>query len=257
MDPHSLQDQLLRNAAVTPALPLAPLLAGGEDAESFLQGQLTLDLRSLGAQEQRLTAWCNAKGRVWAVLRILRSADGFALLLPADQIDDFERRLRLFVLRARVSFSRPELIVQGHVGEDLDQGWLSEGEAWWLPLGPGQALSLRGEALTAQPADASARFKALRLLGGEPQITAATREKFLPQSLGLEALDGLHFNKGCYVGQEIVARVHYRGRAPQRLVTLINPQENHLDGKFLLDEACVAGQRVVQAVEYVSDEPAA
>ncbi len=257
MDLHSLQDQLLGSPAVTPALPLTPLLAGGEDAESFLQGQLTMDLRGLGARQQRLTAWCNAKGRVWAVLRILRCAQGFVLLLPSDQIEDFERRMRLFVLRAKVDFSRPELIVQGHVGADAPTDWVCEDAGCWLPLGPGQALSLLREPLPAQAADAGARFKALRLLGGEPQINAATREKFLPQSLGLEALDGLHFNKGCYVGQEIVARVHYRGRAPQRLVTLINPQENHLDGKFLLDEACVAGQRVVQAVEYVSDESAA
>lgn len=257
MDSQSLQTELLSRPATTSPLPLALLLASGADAESFLQGQLTLDLRSLEPRQQRLTAWCNAKGRVWAVLRILRCAEGFALLLPQDQAEAFERRIRMFVLRAQVEFSRRNVVVQGHIRPDETLEWRTDGDDWWLPVGPEQALSLRRQPTPSPKEDADARFRTLRLLAGEPQISAATQEKFLPQSLGLGELGGLHFNKGCYVGQEIVARVHYRGRAPQRLVTLINPQDAQLDGKFLLDEACVGGHRVVQAVEHISGDSAA
>ena len=251
MDAEQLSAQLGREDGVTTPLPLQAVAVTGEDAESFLQGQLTLDLDKLPADDHRLTAWCNAKGRCWALPRVFRDETDFVLLVPQDQAEAFVRRLGMFVLRARVTLQIRDLAIQGLIGPAEMPALCRENEAWRLRLGPRHSLRVAHEALEATGPAVDARFHALRLLAGEAQINAATQEKFLPQSLDLAAQDGLHFNKGCYVGQEIVARVHYRGKTPQRLRTLINPEDAALDGRILLDEVYADGHRIVQAVEHV------
>ena len=101
--------------------------------------------------------------------------------------------------------------------------------------------------------NAQTRYQALRILNAEPHIDAQTQEKFLPQSLGLSELGGLHFNKGCYVGQEIVARVHYRGKAPQRLNFALNPSDETLQDEAVLRDIHSADTRLVQWVENIKN----
>ena len=246
---------LSHSTGLSGALPYSTVHVSGMDAESFLQGQLTLDLRRLSPFQHRLTAWCNVKGRVWALLRIARTEAGFTLVLPGNQLEAFVRRLRMFVLRAKVDISP---------GEDSVRGWIcASGEPEPAPgalapprwrLGAHHGLVIDADALDG-PEIAADDWLGLSLLAGEAQIDAHSQEQFLPQALDLHTQDGLHFNKGCFVGQEIVARVHYRGRAPERLNLLIDPTAEDLAHRKVLCEVNADGHRLVQVVEPVAREP--
>lgn len=252
LDIESLHKQLAARVGRSSALNYAQISFADADAQDFLQGQLTLDLTQLPADAHRLTAWCNAKGRVWALLRIWRSAQGFEMLIPENQADAFIKRMRMFVLRAQVSITRQDSRVHAEIGpgghndntiSNADNTTvLHHGQNHRLVINPASQEVTEGVLES---------YQGLRILAGEPYIDQATQEKFLPQSLGLSELGGLHFNKGCYVGQEIVARVHYRGKAPQRLNCAINPSEPELENKAILNDIRALGARIVQWVENI------
>lgn len=249
----SLKNSLQAGHGITAPLNFRALDVLGLDAQDFLQGQLTLDLSLLKDKQHRLTAWCNAKGRVWALLRIWRRHDGFRMLVPADQSEAFAKRLAMFVLRAKVSIQLSEDCVCGVIDSfspDHKGLAIQQDDPETLVCDKFHALRIT----QAYPCDKTAELRqdnwlALRMLADEPQISAATQEKFLPQSLNLEALGGLHFNKGCYVGQEIVARVHYKGRTPQQLGLGLNPKPSELSDKHPLYTAELGADRLVQWVE--------
>lgn len=177
----------------TPHLPcisddLVALHVTGEDARDFLHGQFCGDLRALEPGTALLTAWLSPKGRVLNLLQVLRADDGFWLLLPAAQAAAFTKRLRMFVLRARVK---------------VEDGTAEAAEA----LAAGLGLPVR-----------SADDAALHLIrGGLPALDATQNDAFLPQELNLDLTAGVSFNKGCYPGQEIVARVKFRGTVKRRV----------------------------------------
>ncbi len=257
MDTETLHKQLCARTGMTAALPLRPFTVSGPDAQDFLQGQLTLDLAQLLENEHRMTAWCNAKGRVWCLLRVWRTADGFGLLVPDNQADSFIKRLRMFVLRAKVSIgpSDHQVFAQFEAQDSAKPGQAeSRGSVCYLHHGPEYRLLIR-PAEPVPSADARAldaeQYVALRILAGEAQLDAAHQEKYLPQSIGLSQLGGLHFNKGCYVGQEIVARVHYRGKAPQQLRHAIGSAAEPLDAQHLLCSLTIEGTVLNQWVENI------
>lgn len=162
-------------------LPYAKIEARGPDAFDFLQNQLSADLRGLDTGETRLSAWCNPKGRVICLLRV-RSADGgYALLLPSELADEVLRRLTTFRFRAKV-----ELRTVPATAEDLA---LSE------PLNEWRLANLRA---------------------GIVEIGAEQSEAFTPHMLNLDLLGAVSLDKGCYPGQEIVARTYYRGATKRR-----------------------------------------
>ncbi len=251
LDSESLHKQLCADTGTSAPLPFTQIDFVGPDAQDFLQGQLTLDLKQLPPEHHQLTAWCNAKGRVWAVLRIWRTQDGFSLLIPRNQAEAFVKRIRMFVLRAQVEVRTVDVAVQAEIGPETaaERGEIThEGAVRFLHHDRWHRLAL-GVSTTATGDDVAARYTALRMLAGEPQIDAASQEKFLPQSVGLGELGGLHFNKGCYVGQEIVARVHYRGKAPQRLKLALNANAEDLADKAVLGDLTLLDQRITQWVE--------
>lgn len=252
LDIESLHKQLTASIATSAPLPYVRISFADSDAQEFLQGQLTLDLRQLDHNSHRVTAWCNAKGRVWAVLRIWRSGGGFEVLVPANQAEAFIKRMRMFVLRAQVSITPHTDVVQAHIepGDQPDGALTTTSQATVLHHGSDHRLVVAAQP-DAQDEHAQARYQALRILNAEPHIDAQTQEKFLPQSLGLSELGGLHFNKGCYVGQEIVARVHYRGKAPQRLNFALDPSDHALEGKAVLSDVRIDDTRIVQWVENI------
>ncbi len=255
MNTQSLEDWLRNQRGLSSALPLAVVDISGADAQEFLQGQLTMDLNRLPENAHRLTAWCNARGRVWCVLRIWRSRTGFGLLLPNNQIEAFVRRMRMFILRAQVRLNEPAWRVHGLIADLADAPELQDSgpDGLVLKLDAHHGLLLQAaEASTPAPATQDLRhWLALRMLAGEPQIDASTQEEFLPQSLGIQNFEGLHFNKGCYVGQEIVARVHYKGRTPQRLRLLLDPAETELAERRTITALDLNSHRLVQVVEHI------
>ncbi len=177
----------------TAALPcfhddLAALRVTGEDARDFLHGQFCGDVRALDVGEALLTAWLSPKGRALNLVQVLRTDDAFWLLLPAAQAAAFAKRLRMFVLRARVQ---------------VEDGSAETTAALAARLG----VPVR-----------SADEAALDLVrAGLPTLDATLSDAFLPQELNLDLLAGVSFNKGCYPGQEIVARVKFRGSVKRRV----------------------------------------
>ena len=174
----------------------------GADAAKFLQGQLSNDMTALDADRLLLAGLHNAQGRVLALLRLVAPApDDVIALLPAELAEPIAAQLRRFVLRARLTI----------VNES--------------------AVDAMGAAAAAVPALAAALRDDSRAAGvaaGLPQVYAATSGEFVSQMLNLDCIDAISFNKGCYTGQEIIARAHYRGRMKRRMQRFVSAAEQAL-----------------------------
>ena len=199
---------------------LGVIRAQGADAASFLHGQLTTDFTSLGMAEARLAGFCSAKGRLMASVIAWKAAeDELLLALPVELLPPVLKRLSMFVMRAKCKLSdaSAEVPLWG-VAEAASEGvaWSRQGAAIRLPAAPGAALFLQVLTPPALPVLALADWHWLSLQSGLPWITAATSEQFVPQMVNLELLGGVNFKKGCYPGQEIVARSQYRGTLKRR-----------------------------------------
>lgn len=161
-----------------------PVQVTGTDASAFLHAQFCGDLLAVPAGGTCLTAWCSPKGRVLTTVLARCLGQDWLLLLPAGLAERMLQRLRMYVLRSRVT-------MQSAAAEEV--GTVLQGDAADLLPAPGNT------------------WNAAHVSRGIPWITAATSELFLPQELGLERFGGLSYGKGCYPGQEIVARLHFRG----------------------------------------------
>ncbi len=218
--------------------------ASGEDSLDFLQNQFSNDIREITPEASQLNAWCNAKGRMLASLRVLRDGDDYLLQLSADLLEPVLKRLRMFVLRSKVTL------------EDASGDWQAMGLAGaQAPALLGESFSrlpdepdavtrdnglllvrLRGEPdrfqILGRPAALMPLWKTLQaeatpvgypvwnwleIRAGIPNIVAATSEAFVPQMVNYATIGGVSFTKGCYPGQEVVARMHYLGKLKRRM----------------------------------------
>jgi folate-binding protein YgfZ len=206
--------------------------AHGEDAAQFLHNQLSQDVQTLDAAHARLGAFCTAKGRMLASMLILRpAADEVWLLCSADVLPATLKRLSMFVLRSKVQIA------------DVTGAWQQLGV--WGEHFPGELFTIETEGNLLQVKfdeqralligldselrhfDAKAGEEAWTLdeiRSERPFITAATQDQFVPQMVNLEKLGGVDFQKGCYPGQEIVARAQYRGAVKRRMLRLPAPE---------------------------------
>lgn len=199
--------------------------AQGADATSFLHGQLTQDFALLDRDHARLAGFCTAKGRLLATLVGWRGADDEILLaLPAETLAATLKRLSMFVLRAKCKLSDAsgELAVHGLLGTPAAPAWTLTRDDDAVQV----ALPGTGRALRIQPADAPAPADVTmtpddwawaEAEAGMAWVRGATVEAFVPQMINFEVLGGVNFKKGCYPGQEIVARSQYRGTLKRRL----------------------------------------
>ena len=247
-------------AAPSGALRLADwglIRARGADAASFLHGQLTQDVSALGATEARLAGYCSAKGRLLASFVLWRSGeDSIDLACSADLLPATLKRLAMFVLRAKCKLSdaSAEVVLYGLAGAEAT-AWLGDGapaRPWaTVAVGAGHAVRLPDGAgqpryLLSVPVDAAAPALAalsaddwrwLEVKSGVVRIEAATAEHFVPQMVNLELVGGVNFQKGCYPGQEIVARSQYRGTLKRRAMA------------FDSEAALAAGQEVFHSAD--------
>ena len=203
----------------------------GADAAGFLRNQLTNDVRRLGPDRHFLAAWCDAKGRTQMVARVVATSDGWYLLMPREILPAAVKRLTMYVLRDDVRIhdvsDTTELV--GHIdhAEAPDVGvTVATDERLHIGLestidGCRRSLSilLNREADDATPSD-EALWRLSGIDAGVPDIGLATQGEFVPQMLNLHWLMAIDFDKGCYPGQEVVARLHYRGRLTRRIFRL-------------------------------------
>jgi folate-binding protein YgfZ len=217
------------------ALPhLGVIRVQGEEAAKFLQGQLTQDFVLLGPDQARLAAFCTAKGRMQASFVGLRWApDDILLVCSRDILAPTLKRLSMFVMRAkaRLTDATAEFALYGVAGDALDGLPASLVEPWSkADVGGAQAVALypadgRRRALwiapAGQPAPAGPALSASLWQWGEVRsgiatVTAPIVEAFVPQMLNYESVGGVNFKKGCYPGQEVVARSQFRGTLKRR-----------------------------------------
>ena len=246
------------------AVPLTPwgvITAEGADAAHFLHGQLTQDIDHLDAARARPAGYCSPKGRLLASFVVWRpQPDTVHLACSADVLPAVLKRLSMFVLRAKCKLhdASADLRLLGLVGPSA-RTWLGAAadaptwssaahgggrvirlpdaagvERWLLALPAAEAPP----ALPALPALPLERWRWLEVASGVPTVVGATVEQFVPQMVNLELVGGVHFQKGCYPGQEVVARSQYRGTLKRRAFL------------FRADAPAAPGQEV-----YAADDP--
>ncbi len=228
---------------------LGLLAFSGEDTAEFLQSQFTNDVRGLPADGAAWNGYCSAKGRMLANFLMWKNGTDTCLQMSGDLREAVLKRLKMFILRSRVSGrdatdENVRLVLAGpQAAAALNDAGLPLPEGAMKTRGNEQGLTVRIGAdkfvLVVVPEKAPAVWQALaghappvgapawdwlRLSSGIPMITAATQEEFVPQMVNWEVLGGVSFQKGCYPGQEIVARTQYLGRIKRRMYLA------HLDG---------------------------
>ena len=206
----------------------------GAEAARFLHAQLTSDVEALEPGRISLGAWCNPRGRVRNLFWILRRGTGedFALIAPEDEADGLERGLRRFVLRSKVAVRRDDVPVFGAAGTEANAfvtDWIgaipaagfvvetADRLATHLPVGPSRFL-VQGRGFAPRlPDDASAAWRRLEIAAEIAWLDDTSRDAFIPQMLNLDRLGAVSFEKGCYPGQEVIARARYLGQVKRRL----------------------------------------
>lgn len=211
---------------------LTVLEVAGPDRVAFLQGQLTQDVAGLDNGRTHLAGWADARGRLLMTALLTTAAETILMIVPGELAETVAKRLRLFVLRSKVTVSSTALGVGGicaDTPEELDTAATAAAAAGALVLAIGGDPARRlvvGEPATVQTALEAGgalpmspdawRLRDIR--AGLATISATTSGEFIPQMVNLDLVDAVSFTKGCYVGQEIVARTHYRGRIKRRML---------------------------------------
>jgi folate-binding protein YgfZ len=219
------------------------LQVGGDDAVAFLQGQLTNDVKLLSGANSHYSGYCTAKGRLLAIFLAFAHHNHFYLQLNGSIREPIAKRLKMYVLRSKVTIAdvSDDIIRLGVSGAGTP-GMLQQLFAD-VPQEPHQLVSLETANIIRLPGNVP-RFEVfttpehaaeiwgklrenctavgancwnwLDIQAGIPDITPATQEAFVPQMVNLDAIGGISFKKGCYTGQEIVARTHYLGKVKRR-----------------------------------------
>lgn len=271
-DPHLgllLRDRYLPNALM-PIQHLSVLKVSGSDAGKFLQGQVTCNVNDISNEKSCLGAFCNPKGRAIATFLLIKTDNSYLLVLPIELVSVIQTRLGKFVLRSDVAITdcSSDFCLFGTLNDKgtdqalfstrqngLIQVEFSATQQRTLLIGNTDRAIAYAQELIDRDNFTLINEKLWRyydIRAGIPWLGKATSEEFIPQMLNLDQMGGISFNKGCYTGQEIVARTHYLGKA-KRTLYLAESEGEHTpqDNAGLINhsgnESQVAGH-VVQAV---------
>ncbi len=230
--------------------PLGMIQVEGADAGEFLQNQFTNDIKALAEVDSQLSAWCNPKGRMLAFFRVLRDGDRFFLLLPLQLLERIQKRLQMFVMRSDVILAdvTDAWGVVGVVGKNAEQILSKtfselpkeddratkseetfminlrspENQARFLLVAPIETIQQHWKMLEPETTPVgTAAWHLLKIRSGMPSVKIPTYEMFIPQTVNLEEVGGLSFTKGCYPGQEVVARMQYLGKQKRKMFSVL------------------------------------
>ena len=248
------------------------IAAYGEDVVEFLQSQFTNDISQVDRKHSQLSALCSPKGRMLCNFRIFKRENTYYLVLPYELLEAALSRLRMFVLRSRVTLEDASDALIGigasgnkmikhlgavagdlpeHVDDAIDYrdftivrvaGTVPRFEVYGL-LEPmkklWQALDVHATPVGAQV------WELLNILAGIPVITAGSIDAYVPQMANMHLINGVSFTKGCYPGQEIVARMHYLGKLKRRMYRIgFDAQEAPATGTPLVTETSTESQDI-------------
>ena len=228
----------------------------GDDKKSYLQGQVTCDVVQLPSDESTLGAHCDAKGKVWSIFRLFHHNDGYALLQPQSAIDVELQEIKKYAVFSKVTIEQTEDVVLGIMGSQADSfvDTLSEDRGNVRAIEGGSAVKVADSrwALLVTPAAAQALVEGssvekvsetlwqyFEIMDAQPKLSAAEQNEHIPQALNLQAIGGISFSKGCYTGQETVARAKYRGmnKREMRIVSGTTEQPLALDSAIELERS--------------------
>lgn len=234
-----------KQTIISPLTHFGLIEVNGDDAKTFLHSQFTSDINHLAEGKAQHSGWCTAKGRLQASFLAWRKGDSYQLALAADLQEATQKRLQMFVLRAKVKLMAltDSTVLLGVAGPQAAEALADAG----LPC-PAEAMTTAQEAdntvirldasrfVIIAPQDAMASlwqkltvkarpvgvpvWRWLDVEAAYPLVTLATKEEFVPQMADFEKIGGVSFQKGCYPGQEIVARTQYLGKVKRHLFRL-------------------------------------
>lgn len=244
--PRFCSPDILESGYVTRLRQAGLLSAEGDDAVRFIHGQLSNDIEHLGNRSVRVAAYCTPQGRILALFYVWKSEQKLRLMLPRDILPALQKRLKIYILRAKVTLTDESdrvaiLGVGGRRAETVLSRWFSD-----LPLVPSgktenetgvlmrmkdafgfprYLLTIPSDHLQAVESVLSAELAVCdesswtlgNIEAGMPQITLPVQDRFIPQMVNLEEAEGLSFKKGCYPGQEVIARSQYRGTVKRKM----------------------------------------
>ena len=220
---------------ICPIPYLAILKVSGKDAAKLLQGQITCNVNDINETKSSIGAICNPKGRVITTFLLIKSNDDFLMILSKELIDSIQKRLQMFILRSDVKLENitEDLCIFGLNDStsiiDAERFSTTQDTFISVNISKSQQLVIASTDLAISlwthynteaqfTATNSSYWRYLDLIAEIPWITPETTEEFIPQMLNLDELGGISYTKGCYTGQEIVARTHYLGKTKRELV---------------------------------------
>lgn len=260
---------------------LGLISAYGEDTSHFLQGQLTNDINAIDNEHSQLSAYCTPKGRMLSNFRIFKRKETHYLRLPVEMLENTLKRLQMFTLMAKVTLEEATnaLVHIGVSGQDadnklssqiknlpseIDSVTQSDGFTIIRIPGPHPRYEIYGELeamkqlwnhldVDGAPVGADA-WSMLDIISGIPTIYPQTVEAFVPQMINLQFINGVNFKKGCYTGQEIVARMQYLGKLKRRMYLIhIDTAQPVNTGDSLYSPEGTSGQGTGTIVEAQTD----
>ena len=237
----TLSESPIGDCAMTDLSHLGLIRVSGEDKLGFLQGQLTNDINKVSPSLSPLSSYCCPKGRMLASFRILQRDEDLLIMLPLELLEATLKRLRMFVLRSQVTLedasnALARIELSGACAADLlpldpptaDNGSVSQDgytivrtpgdrPRFQVIAGPEDMQALWKEAQQTATPTARQAWALLDIRAGIPTVYQQNIEAFVPQMANLQLLDGVSFTKGCYTGQEVVARMQYLGKLKRRM----------------------------------------
>jgi folate-binding protein YgfZ len=229
---------------------LGAIMIDSPKAEAFLQGQLTCDVKALANGDSTLAAHCNAKGRVVSLFTLFKRNDIYYLIMPLDVIDIALANLNKYAIFSKITPIIAPLKIYGILGkpevelDDLIRIPDAHLERYYL-------IDFNAvDRAVARSAEAD--WHSLDIAAGIPRLYKNTIEEFLPHALNLPALGAVSFNKGCYTGQEIIARLEYRGQLKQHLkqIKILNANIDLIGKKIMRpDNTSASIGHIVDAIK--------
>ena len=230
----------------------------GNDARDFLQGQLSNDIDKLNAEQpHQLSAYCNPKGRILALFHVLISNTGYVLIAPRKILDKVLPRLKMFVMRAAVKIESLDAMHLYGLGisNEAENTALAVWRQTALLVAQHSNDPARFLVLSSEPAGTNLlpgkHWNALDIRQNLPQIYIETHQALIPQSVNLDIVGGVNFKKGCFPGQEIIARVKYRGKPKTRMigVQIASSEPIAIGAPIYLDERRNSAGQVINRAE--------
>ena len=232
---------------------LAVLRMSGPDRVAVLQGQSSNDVQRVTPTQAQLTSFNNPKGRCYAIAVLATWDDAHLLVTERSVAEDLLKRLRMYILRSKATLERAaDLAVVGRLGGHRAAATdttrtlacaVADGELAVEMPGARELLLVPADRAAAL-ADDSEAWRLADVRAGLPTVVEATRERFVPLWLGLERFGAIDYRKGCYTGQEIVARTHYLGTVKQRLLRARSPFAAAPGAKVLGADGAALGEVV-------------